>query len=165
MISSTAFIGLGSNLGDRAAYLSAGLRDLGAGGQLEIVAVSAFIETDPEGPPGQGRYLNAAATVTTSLEPRALLETLLAIERSHGRRREDELRFGPRTLDMDLLMYGDAIIDEPGLTVPHPRMHERSFVLVPLAEIAPDVVHPGLKRTVEWLRQRLGIDTPRGVLE
>ena len=152
MSTEVAYIALGSNLGDREATLRSALDTLGRTAGVRIAAVSSFLETEPEGLPGQGRYLNAAAAVRTSLSPRALLAALLTTEQAHGRRRDPTVRWGPRTLDLDLLMHGDAIIDEPGLTVPHPRMHRRSFVLVPLAEIAPRVMHPGLRRSIECLR-------------
>ena len=108
-------------------------------------------ETAPVGGVPQGLYLNAAATLRTGLSPRELLDGLLAIERAHGRDRLTEARWGPRTLDLDLILYGDLIINEPGLVLPHPRMHERSFVLEPLAEIAPGWVVPGRGRTVSDL--------------
>lgn len=160
MTTITAYIGLGSNLGDRAGHLRRALEKLAATDRIEVRAVSPVIETEPQGPPGQGRYLNAAACLTTTLAPRALLEVLLAIEHAHGRRREGELRLGPRTLDLDLLLYGDRIIDEPGLTVPHPRLHERLFVLDPLAAIAPQTRHPGLGETIECLRRGKEGTTP-----
>lgn len=157
-----ACIGLGSNVGDRDATLRsavAALRDLE---RTEVVAVSEFIQTEPVAPaealragldPG-GPYLNGAAAVRTGLSARALLEALLEIERRHGRDRTGAPRWGPRTLDLDLLLYGDRILDEPGLTVPHPRMHEREFVLRPLVQVAPDVVVPTLGCTVRELRER-----------
>jgi 2-amino-4-hydroxy-6-hydroxymethyldihydropteridine diphosphokinase len=132
-----AFVGLGSNLGDREATIRAALARLDG-----VVAVSPLRETDPVGFEDQPRFLNGVAAVDTELPPRALLERLLAIERELGRTRGGP-RFGPRTIDLDLLVYGDLAVDEPGLTLPHPRLHERRFALEPLAELAPDLVVPG----------------------
>lgn len=112
---------------------------------------SKFIETEPIGPPGQGRYLNAAATVSTALTARQLLHGFREIERSRGRRRPDPEKWGPRTLDLDLLLYGSWMINEPRLIVPHPRMFGRLFVLEPLAEIAGDTAVPGKEKTVAGL--------------
>jgi 2-amino-4-hydroxy-6-hydroxymethyldihydropteridine diphosphokinase len=108
----------------------------------------------------QGPYLNAAALLETALGARALLDALLAIERARGRDRAGAARWGPRTLDLDLLLYGDRIIDEPGLTVPHPRMHERLFVLRPLALIAPEMIVPTCRLSVGALLSRLDAVTP-----
>jgi 2-amino-4-hydroxy-6-hydroxymethyldihydropteridine diphosphokinase len=128
------FIALGSNLGDRAQHIRDALRELAEAGDIRVLAVSSLHETDPVGgPPGQPRYLNAAAELATDLEPRALLERMQAIERRHGRERT--VRDGPRTLDLDLLLYRDRTIDDPDLCVPHPRMWQREFVLRPLGEI------------------------------
>lgn len=140
-----AFVAVGSNVGDRASHVAFAFAALDAAPGVRLVRRSTIHETDPVGPPGQGPYLNAAVELATSLSPRQLLATLLDIERTRGRDRAQEVRFGPRTLDLDLLAWGPARpgggrIDAPGLTVPHPRMHERAFVLEPLAEIAPDVV-------------------------
>lgn len=123
---------------------------------ITVVRHSRLIETAPVGPPGQGPYLNGAAELRTAMTPRALLATMLEIEARHGRRRRDGELDGPRTLDLDLLLHGDAIIDEPGLRVPHPRMHERRFVLEPLAEIAAEVLHPVANARVASLLARLG---------
>ena len=137
-----AYIGLGANLGDREATLRAAVVALGATGGIEVVAVSAFRETDPVDYLDQPRFLNGAVAVETALAPRELLDALLAVERSLGRTR-DGPRFGPRTIDLDLLLYGEESFDEPGLTVPHPRLHERAFALEPLAELEPGLVVPG----------------------
>ncbi len=150
-----AYIGLGSNLGDRRRNLESALGALRETSGIELVAVSMLIETEPEGPPGQDRYLNGAATICTKLSPRGLLHVMLEIESAHGRERTVERRWGPRRLDLDLLMYADRIIDEPELVVPHPRMHQRTFVLAPLAQIAPDAVHPVLGVTIRALHERL----------
>jgi 2-amino-4-hydroxy-6-hydroxymethyldihydropteridine diphosphokinase len=137
-----AYAGLGANLGEREDTLLAALAALGATEGVEVVAVSAFRETDPVGYLDQPRFLNGAVALETTLPPRELLDALLAVERSLGRTREGP-RFGPRTIDLDLLLYGDEALDEPGLTVPHPRLHERAFALEPLAELDPDLVVPG----------------------
>ena len=141
-----AYVGLGSNLGDREAALWGALVLLGE----DVVAVSSFRETDPVGYLDQPPFLNAAAALETEFEPRALLERLLAVERELGRTR-DGPRFGPRTIDLDLLLYEDRVIDEPGLVVPHPRLAERRFVLEPLAELDPDLVVPGRGRVTDLL--------------
>lgn len=128
------FIALGSNLGDRARHIGDALRELAEPGDIRVLACSTLHETAAAGgPPGQPPYLNAVAELETALEPRALLARLLEIERRHGRERS--VRCGPRTLDLDLLLYRDRVIDAEDLHVPHPRMWQRDFVLRPLAEI------------------------------
>lgn len=129
----TAYIGLGSNVGDRVAHLRAALEALAARG-VTVTKVSSLYETDPVGPP-QPDYLNAAAELSTDLSPADLVRTLKAAEADVGR--EHRERWGPREIDLDLLLYGDEMIDEEGLTVPHPELTHRAFVLVPLIEIAP----------------------------
>ena len=131
----TAYIALGSNVGDRRATLDETVARLRLQPGVEVARVSSYRETDPVGPiQEQPRFLNGAVAVETSLAPRPLLELLLRIEAEYGRRREGPPG-GPRTLDLDLLLYGAEEIDEPGLRVPHPRLHERAFVLEPLAEL------------------------------
>jgi 2-amino-4-hydroxy-6-hydroxymethyldihydropteridine diphosphokinase len=137
-----AYVGLGANLGHRERTLRGAVDALGEEDGIEVVAVSTLRETDPVGVGRQPRYLNGIAELETSLPPRSVLERLLAIERRFGRVRVPG-EHGPRTLDLDLLLYGDEQIDEPGLAVPHPRLHERRFVLEPLAELAPGLVVPG----------------------
>ena len=141
-MSTTAFVGIGSNLGNREAHLRRAIELLVAEEGIEITAVSEIRETDPVGPVEQGQFLNGAVRVETDLAPRELLARLLDIERRMGRVRSE--RFGPRTIDLDLLLYGNEIVDEPGLTVPHPRLHERRFALEPLAELDPGLTIPGL---------------------
>ncbi len=137
-----AYVGLGANLGDREAMLRSALEQLDAEPGVHVSAVSSFRDTAPVGIVDQPRFLNAAVAVETDLGARSLLDRLLGIERRLGRTREGP-RFGPRTIDLDLLLYGDEQIDEPGLQVPHPRLHERLFALEPLAELEPDLVVPG----------------------
>ena len=137
-----AYVGLGSNLGEREATLWKALEGLGATEGIEVLAISSFRETEPVGVVDQPRFVNAAAALETSLSPRELLERLLDVERSLGRDRAVEERWGPRTLDLDLLLYGGESIDEPGLEVPHPRLTERAFVLEPLLELDPDLRLP-----------------------
>ena len=151
---SDVFVSLGSNLGDRDAHLRGALAALAATPGIEVLAVSSWYETDPVGPGLQGAYLNAAASLRTTLAPGALLQRLLAIEASAGRVRGPE-RNAPRTLDLDLLLYAERRIDEPGLCVPHPRLHERAFVLEPLAELAAERVHPVLRVTIAELAARV----------
>jgi 2-amino-4-hydroxy-6-hydroxymethyldihydropteridine diphosphokinase len=149
---SAAYVGLGANLGDREGAIRAALRLLGAREGIRVVAVSSLRETDPVGVLDQPRFLNGAAEVETDLGPRALLDALLDVERALGRERAE--RWGPRTIDLDLLAFDDLELDEPGLTLPHPRLHERRFALEPLAELAPALELPG-RGSVESLLARL----------
>jgi 2-amino-4-hydroxy-6-hydroxymethyldihydropteridine diphosphokinase len=144
------YVGLGANLGERERTLRAAVEALRDEDAIEVVAVSALRETDPVGVGEQPRYLNGAVALETTLSARDLLDRLLAVEQRFGRVRVPG-EHAPRTLDLDLLLYGDCEIDEPGLTVPHPRLHERRFVLEPLAELDPGLVIPG-RGGVESLR-------------
>jgi 2-amino-4-hydroxy-6-hydroxymethyldihydropteridine diphosphokinase len=137
-----AYVGLGANLGDRAATLRRAIDLLAERPAIDVVGVSSFRETDPVGYLDQPRFLNAAVVVETSLTPSALLAALLDVERELGRVREGP-RYGPRTVDLDLLLMDDVVLDEPGLELPHPRLHERMFALEPLAELDPELVVPG----------------------
>jgi 2-amino-4-hydroxy-6-hydroxymethyldihydropteridine diphosphokinase len=138
-----AYVGLGSNLGDREGTIRAALAALDADEDVEVAAVSTLVETDPVGYLDQPRFLNGAAALETELPARRLLDLLLEVEARFGRDRASVPAQGPRTLDLDLLLYGEAEIDEPGLRIPHPRLHERAFVLEPLAELAPGLNVPG----------------------
>lgn len=137
-----AYVGLGANLGDRERTLRAAVEALGGEAGIEVVALSTLRDTDPVGVGEQPRYLNGAVALETTLSARELLSRLLAVEQRFGRVRVPGER-APRTLDLDLLLFGDDAIDEPGLTVPHPRLHERRFALEPLAELDPSLVVPG----------------------
>ena len=137
-----AYVGLGANLGDRESTLHEAVDALDAEEGIEVVAVSALRDTEPVGVGEQPQFLNGVVSLETTLSARDLLDSLLEIEQRFGRVRVPG-EHGPRTLDLDLLLYGDEEIDEPGLTVPHPRLHDRRFVLEPLTELAPGLVIPG----------------------
>ncbi|RMH93012.1 2-amino-4-hydroxy-6-hydroxymethyldihydropteridine diphosphokinase [Lysobacter pythonis] len=158
----TAFVGLGGNIGDVEATLRAAFGALGALPETRLVAASSLYRSVPVGGVAQADFVNAAAKLETTLTAPALLRALLAVESAHGRDRARERRWGPRTLDLDLLMYGDAVIEADGLDVPHPRMAERAFVLLPLADIAAEARIPGLGPVCEALAalgpaDRLGV--------
>ena len=149
----TAYVGLGANLGDLETTLRRALELIDGRPGIRVSAVSTLRETDPVGYLDQPRFLNGAARLETDLPPRALLDALLDVERELGRERTGP-RFGPRTVDLDLLLYGELELEEDGLTVPHPRLHERRFALEPLAELAPGLVVPG-RGPVEALLAKL----------
>jgi 2-amino-4-hydroxy-6-hydroxymethyldihydropteridine diphosphokinase len=153
-MSVTAYLALGSNLGDRREYLNRALQALHERTGVVVRQVSSYCETAPVGgPPGQGDFLNAAAELQTELAPDDLLRVLLDIEQKLGRVRG--VRHGPRTIDLDLLLYGELVLSGADLIVPHPRLHERLFVLQPLAEIAPNVIHPVLRKSISELYDHL----------
>src|SRR5258706_968273 len=140
----TAFVALGSNLGDPAQQIRSALRAVAALPGTRLVRLSSFYRNPPEGGLAQPEFVNAVAQIETRAGPRELLDRLLEIERAHGRERDHPN--SSRTLDLDVVLYGDQVVREPGLTIPHPRMFDRPFVLVPLAEIAPDAAVPGRGR-------------------
>lgn len=146
-----AWIALGSNLGDRWRSVRAALRAMG--NFCRIGRLSSIYETEPVGLAGQPAFLNAAVSVSTALDARSLLHSLLGVERDLGRERA--VNHGPRTIDLDLLLYDALVVKEPGIEVPHPRLHQRRFVLVPLVEIAPHLLHPVLRQTMAQLLARL----------
>ena len=155
-MSSIAYIALGANLGDRRANIDAAIAQLRATNGVSVGKISSLLENPAVGgPPDSPAFLNAVAEIETTLSPRELLDRLLEIERTLGRQRRD--KWGPRAIDLDLILFGDQIVAEPHLQVPHPLMHERRFVLHPLAEIAPDARHPVLNQTARELLKRLPV--------
>jgi 2-amino-4-hydroxy-6-hydroxymethyldihydropteridine diphosphokinase len=149
-MATTAYIALGSNLGDRAGMLRAAIAKLDEAPGTRVTRVSTFLENPAVGGPADSPpFLNAAAAVETDLDAPSLLATLLSIEQGLGRHRRE--KWGPRTIDLDLLLFGDAVIDSEQLTVPHPLMHLRDFVLLPMTQIAPEVLHPLLGLSMEQL--------------
>ncbi|MDH7576685.1 MAG: 2-amino-4-hydroxy-6-hydroxymethyldihydropteridine diphosphokinase [Bacillota bacterium] len=147
------YLGLGSNLGDRVANLRLARRELGSHPQIRINRASSIYESEPVGFLDQGWFLNQVVEIETSLDPDDLLHVLQEIENRLGRKRE--IRWGPRLIDLDILLFENCSLTGPGLTVPHPRMYERNFVLVPLNEIAPDLLHPDGRSTREHLEEHL----------
>lgn len=145
------YVALGANLGPREVTIQRAVTLLGEEPGIELLEQSSLRETEPIGVVDQPMFLNGVVSIETSLSPRALLDALLRIERELGRTREGE-RWGPRTIDLDLLLYGDETIDEPGLTVPHPRLAERDFVLEPLHELDPELALPDGRRITELWR-------------
>ena len=161
-----AFIGLGSNMGDRAEHLRTAVRALNATPDIEVAQVSSIYETEPVGGPSQPDYLNAVVEIDTQLGPRAIFEACMTIEHALGRERSSEEHWGPRAIDLDLLTCGDLVVSDPDLEIPHPRIAERAFVLVPFSEIAPYVEIVGLGKVHE-LEERLLVShsvKPVGVL-
>lgn len=153
-MSETAYLSLGSNLGDRAANLLAAVEQLTVAGRL--VAVSALYETQPVDVPNQPWFLNCVAAIETDMSPKELLQLALRVEATMGRMRLSEK--GARKIDIDVVLFGDRVMDEPGLKIPHPAMHERRFVLEPLAEIASEARHPKLGKTARELLAELGTE-------
>lgn len=145
-----AYVALGANLGDRARSIAAAIDRLRDPPRIEVRKVSSLLENPAVGgPPDSPPFLNGVAQIVTTLSARELLDTLLEIERDLGRQRLG--KWGPRTIDLDVILYGDQVIDLPGLTIPHPRMHQREFVLAPLIEIAPEGIHPVLHQRFDQL--------------
>ncbi len=150
-VAEPVFVGLGANLADPEQQVGQAIAELADIEHTQVVSVSSLYRSAPVGYTGQPHFINAAVELRTALSPRELLETLHAIESRHGRTRS--FRNAPRTLDLDLLLYASTTIDEPGLTLPHPRMHERAFVLLPIAEIAPHTLVPGHGSVAQLLTQ------------
>jgi len=153
LLTKHVFLGLGSNLGDRQAYLSTAIESLAAHDDIALISQSTVIETLPVGNVHQGKFLNAAVEIETTLSAEQLLQVCLDIEQQLDRVRSD--RWGPRTIDIDILFFGSVMFDKDGLRIPHPALHTRSFVLIPLVEIAPNHVHPTYHKTVQAMLDAL----------
>ena len=153
---SRVFIGVGSNEGERLEHVSKALQTLSAVTGIRLLQMATIIETEPVGGPPQGPYLNTVVEIDTTLDPHALLAQLHIIERQRGRLPSVE-HWGPRPIDLDILLYDDRIVNEPELIIPHPRLHERRFVLEPLAQLASHVVHPVLRQSMVMLLEQLSV--------
>ena len=153
MLTTEVFLGLGSNLGDRDAHLNDAIAALGAHDSINITAQSSVLETEPVGNADQGKFLNAVVEIETTLSARSLMQVCLDIEMQQGRVRDE--KWGPRIIDIDILFFSDQLIQEEGLHVPHPEVHNRSFALVPLVEIASTMVHPSLGMTAKAMLHAL----------
>ena len=154
-----AYLGLGSNMGNRGANLAAARRALAGLPQTGLIKNAFVYETRPVGgPTGQGAFLNSASLVETTLSPYGLLEQIQKVEKDIGRKREAEtVRWGPRVIDIDILLWDDLVVDDYGLTIPHPRLSKRAFALLPLADLDPDLLHPTLDLTVRELLERIDL--------
>lgn len=159
-----AYVGLGSNQGDSLATLHSALNQLAEHPEIQVARVSSFYRTKPVGPQDQPDYVNAVAGLETRLSAQALLAILLEIERLHGRVRDPNLRWGPRTLDLDLLLYGDAVIQDANLIVPHPELVNRAFVVYPLFEIEPSLILPQ-KISLKTYKEQLNADDLQVITE
>jgi 2-amino-4-hydroxy-6-hydroxymethyldihydropteridine diphosphokinase len=149
VIMATVYLSLGSNLGDRVQNLKEAIKRIESSDKISIKKISSVYETEPVGYENQPRFLNLALQAETILDPQPLLEQLLSIEEQMGRKRGE--KWGPRNIDVDILLYDDLVMESDQLIIPHPRMHQRRFVLVPLAQIAPKLLHPLLKKNVREL--------------
>lgn len=149
------YLGLGSNEGDRVGYVQQALQLLKDSTGIRVLSTSSFYETEPVGYKDQEWFVNAAVAIETSLTPEALLETCQRIENQQGRVRDPNNQNGPRCIDIDILFFDTLLMKEPGLTIPHPRVHERAYALVPLLEINPRVTHPASGKTIEQLHHEL----------
>jgi len=148
-----AYIGIGSNLGDKLENCRRAMEAIGADARNRLIRRSRFYRTEPVGKKDQEWFINAVVAVETTMRPRELMEFLLSVEKGMGRIRQE--RWGPRIIDLDILFYGDRVLDEEGLQIPHPRLHERRFVLAPLKDMAPGLLHPVFRRTVAEILEEL----------